>query len=738
MSNQFFKKSKPITHLAIGSALITALSPASFAADVDSEVTKLDVVTVTGQSEQGINAVDNTATKMNLSLKDTGRSVVKVTKEQIEDMSAEDVKDIAEYATSINTSSSADRNVIIRGISTNLDNFMVNGLRSLQGGEAGSGSRSPSTYNVESVTILNGSDAILYGSGVGGGMVNVITKKPQEESETTLGLKTRSYVSGDTANFKRNQVSVSIDSTGELVGDKVLYRVNAELTPDREEFQEGRSTDEQAIDASLTFIVGDNTRITPRFEYINRETTGGSSYGDGVYTTNLANGTLGDTTDSFGSIINRSFYYGSPLDKGANKSTTFELSAEHKLQNWTLNATAAAVNTKSSAQDLYASNSSGLGNAIGDSTLERKWVYAQGEDQYFLLDTNAEGKFETGIFKHHLLTGVNVRNKEVKFMRNFQDNEDAIGNNTINVYDPDDQIYTQMPDSLKDGNYSTTIDNEINLYLKDRISLGDFTLALGLGYTRFKGEETSSDDSDYDQSTSNFIYDAGVVYKLTQDVNLFASYSQAYEPIDTSTLVQYGQDGVSYDPEESDNYELGFKGDFFDDKLSTSVTLFYINTKNQTEYETIDGDRALVQRSGEAFRSTGVEVNALVHITDQISSRISYAYTDASDTSGDDKGVQADYTPYNSLSIWNSYKMDSEPVRFALGMRAESGSNDGDYKVPGYAEFDFGTYYELENWDISLVVRNMFDKSRVASTPNWVLAEANDPRSLNLNFKYRL
>ncbi|WP_025564826.1 TonB-dependent receptor [Psychromonas sp. SP041] len=738
MSNKFLKKSKPITNLAIGSALITALSPASFAADIEPEVTNMDVVTVTGKSEQGINAVDNTATKMNLSLKDTGRSVVKVTKEQIEDMSAEDVKDIAEYATSINTSSSADRNVIIRGISTNLDNFMVNGLRSLQGGEAGSGSRSPSTYNVESVTILNGSDAILYGSGVGGGMVNIITKKPQEESETTLGLKTRSYVSGDTANFKRNQVSVSIDSTGELVDDKVLYRVNAELTPDGEEYQEGRSTDEQAIDVSLTFKIGDNTRITPRFEYINRETTGGSSYGDGVYTTNLANGTLGNTTDSFGSILNRSFYYGSPLDKGANKSTTFELSAEHQLQNWTLNATAAAVNTKSSAQDLYASSSSGLGNAIGDSTLERKWVYAQGEDQYFLLDTNTEGKFETGIFKHHLLTGVNIRNKKVKFMRNFQDNEDAIGNNTINVYNPDDQIYTQMPDSLKDGNYSTTTDNEINLYLKDRISLGDFTLALGLGYTRFEGEETSSDDSDYDQSTSNFIYDAGVVYKLTPDVNLFASYSQAYEPIDTSTLVQYGQDGVSYDPEESDNYELGFKGDFFDDKLSTSVTLFYINTKNQTEYETIDGDRALVQRSGEAFRSTGVEVNALLHITDQISSRISYAYTDASDTSGDDKGVQADYTPYNSLSIWNSYKMDSEPVRFALGMRAESGSNDGDYKVPGYAEFDFGTYYELENWDISLVVRNMFDKSRVASTPNWVLAEGNDPRSLNLNFKYRL
>jgi outer membrane receptor for ferric coprogen and ferric-rhodotorulic acid len=306
------------------------------------------------------------------------------------------------------------------------------------------------------------------------------------------------------------------------------------------------------------------------------------------------------------------------------------------------------------------------------------------------------------------------------------------------VYDPDDQIYTEMPDYLKDGNFSTTTDNEINLYLKDRISLGDFTLALGVGYAKFKGEEISADDSNYDQDVSNFIYDAGVVYKLTPDVNLFASYSQAFEPIDTSTLVEYGQEGVSYDPEESDNYEVGVKGDFFNNRLTTSVTLFYINTKNQTEYETIDGERVLVQRSGEAFRSTGVEVNALLRVTDQISSRISYAYTDAADTSGEDKGVQGDYTPYNSLSIWNSYKLESEPLRFALGMRAESDSNDGDYNVPGYAEFDFGTYYELEDWEVSLVVRNMFDKSRVASTPNWVLAEANDPRSLNLNFKYRL
>ena len=269
MSSQFLKHTKPLTTLAVGSALISALSPVAIAEEVQTDTTNIDAITVVGKSEEGINAVDKTATKMDLSLKDTGRSVVQVTKEQIEDIGARDVEDIAEYATSINTSSTADRNVIIRGIQTNIDSFMVNGLRSMQGGEAGTGSRSPNTYNVESVTILNGPDAILYGSGVGGGLINVTTKKPKEESETTLGLNTRSYVSDDTGNFERNQVSVNIDSTGPL-SENVLYRVNAELTPDGEEFQDGRSTDEQAVDVSLTFKVGENTRITPRFEYINR------------------------------------------------------------------------------------------------------------------------------------------------------------------------------------------------------------------------------------------------------------------------------------------------------------------------------------------------------------------------------------------------------------------------------------------------------------------------------------
>jgi len=676
---------------------------------------------------------------MNLTLKETGRSVVKLSEQEIDDLAAEDTRDLADYVASFHTESSAARRIIVRGIQTNIDNFTVNGLRSLQGGESGTGSKFPSTYNIESTTFLNGSDAILYGTGVGGGMVNVTTKKPQKESQTTLGLKNRSFVSGDTGYFERNQTSVSIDSTGELVGENVLYRLNAELTPDADGYQEVRSHDEQLIDASLTFLIGENTRITPRFEYTNLDRVGGSSWTDGVFTTNFANGTLGNTTNSYGSVINRGSYYGSPLDDANTETMTAELTVEHQIQNWKVTAKGALSKTESESADLYASSAFDENSVDGfNGTLERKWVYAKGKDKYALMDVNAEGKFNLGSFEHHMLFGTNFRHKETNFFRNIQATDDARGQYTIDLYNPDNQLFSAIPDSLRNGTYSTATDKEINLYLKDRITLNDFTLALGVGYTKYKGEEISSSNDSFDQDQSNFIYDLGVVYKLNEDLNLFASYSQAYEPIDTSTLIQYGQDGVSYEPEESDNYEAGVKGTFFDKKLDASVTLFYINTKNPTTTETIGDDRVLTQELGEAFRSTGVEVDAIFHLNDQISSRISYAYTDAHDTSGDDAGRQADYTPYHALSVWNSYSMQNEPLRFGLGMRAEGSRNDGDYNIPGYAEFDFGAYYELDKFDVSLVVRNLFDKNRVVTTPNGVSVEPSDPRSINLDFKYRL
>lgn len=736
--------SKSLISVAVTSALLSMISSAAVA----EETTTLDTLEITATSEEGVNAEDSTATKMNISLKDTARSVTKVSEEEISDMAAQDIQDVAAYQTGFKWEEAGTRYIYNRGMQTNLDSFTVNGLKTLSGSRAINSSSLPTTYNLESVSFLNGADGILYGSGIAGGVINATTKTPQEEAETTLGISTRSYAADDVGYLDRNTFTFDIDSTGKLDknGD-VLYRVITQVTPDGESYQDEHGTDDKFIDASLTFKVGDKTKITPRFEYKDQTDPGGVNWTVGQFTSNFFNGSLDSTTGDLGSISDRSLFYGSPLDESTSKSTTAEVHIEHLLNdNWSLNARAALVETERQSQALYVSNSTGLGNSIGDDTFERKWVYGEAYHTFKVLDANTEGRFTTGDVNHHLITGVNYRERTTKADTNYQSNGDAIGLYTINAYDPDDQLYSDIPDSVKDLDLNETLERDINIYLKERASIGKWTLGLGLGYLMHHGEETNGT---YQKDQQHLAYDGAAIYKLNQNLNLFAAYSQSYDPVDTSDIVNYGEDGVDYVPEESDNYEIGIKGDFFNRKLNASANLFYINKKNETYTEGDDDDETLYQNLGEKFRSHGLEISALYHFTNQFSTQVNYTYTDAHETEGSDAGKQSDMTPFNSLTVWNSYSLESQPIRFALGMRSESSKifksvnnssslSNYDLYVPGYAEFDAGVYYETEKWDASLTVKNLLDKNRVLTTANWFAVQASDPRSINFSLKYRL
>jgi len=726
--------SKTLISLAVGSALI---SSSAFA----EEASQLEEITITETIKEGIDADDSTATKMNLSLKDTARSVTKVSATEISDTAAKDIQEVADYQTGFKWEESSSRYIYNRGIQTKLSAFTINGQRTL----SGSGSSSvPSTYNLESVTFLNGADSILYGTGIAGGTINATTKTPQEESKTTLGFSTRSYAAGDVGYFDQNQLRFNLDSTGSLdkEGD-ILYRFITQQTPHGESYQDGHAEDSGYIDASLSFKVGDNTTITTRFEYKNEENEG-SNLTSGSFGDNFSNGTLDVTTNSLGEISDRSLSYGSPLDKTTFKSKTAEISIEHILnRDWLINARATIVESEQQTQALYISDSAALGNSVGDTYLQRKWFYGETYNTFYAFDMNTQGTFTIADVDNHLIAGINIGQTDIKTDSNYQSSTDALDQYVININDPDDQTYSDVPDSLTEMDFKITREREINLYLKDRISISDWTFALGLGYLSYHGEES---DGTYSRNDSNLAFDTAAIYKIDENMNLFASYSQTYDPIDTSNVVQYGQDGVDYEPEESDNYEFGIKGNFFNNTLNASINLFYINTKNETYTEGSGTDKILYQTLGENFRSHGVEVSALYYFTEQFSTQLNYTYTDAHDTSGDDAGDQSDATPYNALTIWNSYSLANQPIRFALGMRAESSSIKQTTKLdnydhiyyPGYAEFDFGTYYETAKWDLSFTIKNLLDENRAATTANWLTVAASDPRSFNLNFNYKL
>jgi TonB-dependent siderophore receptor len=721
-------------NVSLGTVLISSLVnqvSAEDISDIGYEADTIEHIEVSGRPMSGIEKPASAATKMDVSIKDTGRSMMELDADDLKLRALQDVREAFNYVAGFRANGPADRTYIARGFSTSIDNVMVDGLRSLQGGEGGTGSKLPSTFNAENTTFLRGPEAILYGAGVAGGLINITSKKPQPTAKTSIGINNRSYASSDTGNFKRNDTSFNLDSTGPITDESVLYRVLAQYTPSGDHFQDGREIEELLLDAALSFDIGENTTILPRFERTDRKRTGGSGYADGVFESTFASGEV----TTYGKPINRGEYYGSPIDVGENESTSTSVLIKHQIaEDWKLAANFRHNETTSNALDLYISDSSALQNEVGKDLVNRKWVYSAGDDSYNLFDINFEGKVETGSIKHHLLAGYNYRDMDIKFARSFQDSADAVGKNPISASNPNQQVTGPIPDGLVDSPAKPRTQTDTNIYLKDRISIGDTTIAAGLAYVKQDQEELSSGET-IASSFDDTLWDLGLVQKINRDINVFATYSRAYEPVKGRYIVEYGNGKTDYKPVEGNNYELGIKGDLLNNNLTAAVTLFALDRSNSTKFNRGDDGWELLQLEGKSFESKGVEVDAAMYFTPKFNSSLSYAYTDAHDTVGDDKGIQANNTPKHAVSLWNNYTLDKN-ISFALGLRYESERNDGDYKIKSYFEADVGAYYKTDDWDAALVVNNVLDKNRVEAGANWVTVQPNTPRAVNLSLNY--
>ena len=701
---------------ALGAALVSTL-----AATAAQATENMNEVVVVGNQQEIIRTEDGTAMKMDVDLKDTSRSVVSVTKEFLDQAAIEDVDGAFNYVSSFRRNGAADRTFTARGVRTPISNIMIDGMRTLQGGEGGTGSRMPSTFNADSVTFLRGPAGLLYGSGSAGGMVNIVTKKPEAEKQTSIGVSSRSYVASDVGSFEQNGLTFNLDSTGAVNSDEtVMYRVLASTAPDRDMFQHGRTEDENFLDLALTFKLSDKTSLTPRLEHRDQERTGGSSYGDGLV------GEYSDPGD-------RDRYYGSRDDYGKFESQTLGLTLDHAFNDsWKARAVVRKNDSDSDAQDLYTSTSY---DPRGDGYIDRKYVRSSGRDEYKAFDANIEGKFNTSGVKHHVIAGVSYLDSNVGFFRSFQNTDEALGMNLVNSANPNDQTVGTVPEW--DIQYSDRQQQDTNIYLKDRITLGDVTLVAGLAHVKQEQEEIRSGTL-YKDSYSETLWDLGAIYAVTEDVNVFANYSRSYDPVSARSAAQYGN-GQSYKPVEGDNYEIGAKASLMNGKVVPGITLFRLERKNNTEYVRVDGAWQLEQKNGVGFVSEGVELDALIMPTPNWNMMVSYAYTDAANTSGEDKGIQADNTPRHSLAVWNSYRLsgDLNAFKLGLGLRHESKRADGDNTLPSYVEADLGVYYTKDNWDVSMVLRNAFDKVRTEDGANGdSIVLPNEPRSLNLSMNY--
>ena len=661
-------------------------------------------ITVTGEAQEDEEYVapEVTIGRGNpQSVLDTVQSVQSVTEEVIEDQNINDFSSITDNVSGISRGTVASQNpgteFTIRGFSAvqGRENLLRNGLRDDTLGAISS------LYNIERVEILKGPSSVLYGQGIVGGTVNLVTKKPLNEP-----FYSASFTAGNFDTYRGSlDFTENLDEKGGLA-----YRFNFAYE-DEGSFKDFQEQQFVLADLGLTLVQTENTNLYVGLEYQKAKIESTASQLP-------ASGTVID--NPFGEI-DISTNLGEPdLAESELHVTRLSSKLEHKFsEKWKLQNQILASFLRTPVSIGFEgidSNFTETGLEADNRSFRRALTENPTETNVFTTNTNVVGEFNTGSIEHELIFGVEFVNREIDDVVDLRFVDD------IDIFDP---VYS--PDSVSTFSNRVqdqlTKNNEIGLYLQDQINFTDnLILALG-GRLDFADTELIDADPDLNADTSDtdFSPRAGLIYKPTENVSLYASYTESFLPnagrareVDPETLQPVL--GDEFEPETGRQYEVGVKSELFDDKLLATLALFDLKRNNVLDSTTLSS-----RQIGEQ-KSRGIELDIAGEILPGWQIITNYAYLDTevlSDTSELDNedftGNQLRNVPKNAFSIWTTYTLQQgtlEGFGFGIGLFYEDvkqGDLENSFSLPDYLRTDASLFYEKNNFTAQVNFQNLFD-----------------------------
>ena len=698
-----------------GRALFSLLFIAPLVQAADNTATKDgETLTVTADPNTTAEATNgyqplntSTATLTNMPMLDIPQVVNTVSDKVLADQHATTLDEALYNVSNVvqtNTLGGTQDAFVRRGFGANRDgSIMTNGLRTVL----------PRSFNAatERVEVLKGPASTLYGILDPGGLINVVTKRPEKTFGGSISATSTSFGGG----------TGQIDVTGPIDGTRLAYRLTGEYQDEDywRNFGNERST---FIAPSLTWF-GDDATVTVLYSHRD-------------YKTPFDRGTIFDLNTKKAVNVDRKTRFDEPFNVTDGQSDLAQLNAEYRLNSqWT------AKLDYSYSQDKYSDNQARV-MAYDSKTgnLTRRVDATQGSTQRMhTTRADLQGNVDIAGFYNEILTGVSYENydllrtdmircKNVKDFNIYNPSYGSLGKcTTVSASDSDQTI--------KQESYSA--------YAQDALYLTDKWIAVaGMRYqyyTQYAGKGRPfnvNTDSRDDQWTPKL----GFVYKLTPAVSLFANYSQTFMP--QSSIASYIGD---LPPETSNAYEIGAKFDLFDG-ITANIALFDIHKRNVLYTESV-GDETVAKTAGRV-RSQGVEVDLAGSLTENTNIIASYGYTDAKVLEDPDyAGKPLPNVPRHTGSLFLTYDIHNAFAGNTLtlgggghGVSRRSATNGADYYLPGYFVADAFAAYKMKLQypvTLQLNVKNLFDKTYYTSSiaTNNLGNQIGDPREVQLTVK---
>ena len=718
-----------------------AQAPAIDAAD-QAEPTTI-VVTATGQSE----AISST--KTDTPLIETPQSISVITREEMDLRGVHTVAEALSYSAGVQSEASGIDSrvddVSVRGFAAggfSSSNNFVDGMRLPSGGQWTRLSFDP--FGLQQIDVLKGPSSVLYGQVAPGGLVNLVSKRPQREAHGEVMLQGAGFT-----DLRHWQGQAAVDLGGP-VGDSGLLMRFVGLYRDGQTQIDETKNSRLYLAPSFTFAPTDDTSFTLLAQY--QRDRGGSTYQFLPMT-----GTLVPTN---GGTIAHDAYLGEPdWNRFDRDQLLIAALFSHNFS--------PALTWRSQARYTYADSlyqvsvlsgdtvtSSALCNTIPGcilgQTIRRRAVQGEGWTHGLAMDNQLEGRFATGAIEHVLLGGTDY------FHTSWQHHRDSVSPAVVlpllDIFNPVSRGSAAYGSSLIPSTYTRSNGEQIGVYGQDQMSIGDLRVTVG-------GRYDWADETQVDQLTQErtrikadaFTWRAGAVYLFDNGLAPYLTYATSFQP----SSGQY-YDGTPFEPTTGQQWEGGLRWQPVGSQIYVTLGAYQITQQNITTPDPnpghVCGGGTCSVQTGEA-RIRGLELEGRATLPFGVAAIVTFTKMDSEITESNtpaELGNKMAQVPHYMASAFLNYTIPSGALAgLGLGGGARyTGTTFGNVantlEIPSYTLFDLLARYEFgkdggafEGLSISVNARNLLNKTYVATCGSVASCFYGSGRTVNIRAQYR-
>jgi outer-membrane receptor for ferric coprogen and ferric-rhodotorulic acid len=679
-------------------------TPLAQAASADSEI--LETVLITAKRAD---RVSKGAIGLDLEIRDTPQSISVVTSRQMEDFGADDINSALRLATGIN----------VEEWETNRTNYMARGFEIKNTQVDGSGlpndwgivTGAMDAYGYQKIEVIRGANGLLTGVGNSSGTINYVRKRPTNVAQGSFAVSAGSFEQ------KRIEADYSMPFTanGAWAGRLVV------AAEDEGSWLRDLSNDRVFVYGVVDGQLGEQSTLTLGYSY-QQANTDGNMWGALVLSN--SDGTQAEFGRSASTTQDWTFW-------DTTNQTAFAEYTYALAQDWNLKLTYNYRDYEDDSKLFFAFSQTGIDpdTGLGLSGWPGSWPT---ENAAHLVDLSADGQFEALGRSHEVIVGISYgAGRQTQFTR------------PVDAADP---AFAALPPFPYPGNSTIepawgaqTVDGITNqelqrIYGATRLSLTEKLCAIvGFNFSEYHRDGHLS-GIPFDQTESEWSPYAGVTYSLLDNLLLYASYSDIYQPQD-----QYDITGRYLAPSKGLNYEVGVKADWLEDRLLMTLALFTAEQKGLSTFAGVTDDTRYYYE-GVDVDSQGVELEISGRVGEFVEVVLGFT---ALKLEGDDGADIYEWVPRRTANLAVTAQVPTfTAVSFGVNGRWQSDNSKLDeYTNIVIHQDSYAVLNAFARWDVTPQlyvrgnVRNVTDEKFISSL--YQVGYYGEPRNYSVSVSYQ-